>query len=127
MDDPLYMARRLLTLAAERLGDKSENKLMGLLRAGEPKDTLAARCNADTKQFVSSTSCPQRARQCLKRRVDSRNGRPQLAARSAPARSNPEVRGLPDHRFAPRALQQRDSIGITSPPESEIQSPNPIP
>jgi replication-associated recombination protein RarA len=41
MDDPLYMARRLLTLAAERLGDKSENKLMGLLRAGEPKDTLA--------------------------------------------------------------------------------------
>ncbi|RIK10751.1 MAG: ISL3 family transposase [Acidobacteria bacterium] len=34
--DPLYRARRLLTKAHERLDEKGEAKLMGLLRAGDP-------------------------------------------------------------------------------------------
>jgi transposase len=35
-DDPLYRARRLLTKAHERLDDRGEEKLLGLLRAGDP-------------------------------------------------------------------------------------------
>ena len=35
-DDPLYRARRLLTKAHERLDERSNHKLVGLLRAGDP-------------------------------------------------------------------------------------------
>lgn len=35
--DPLYRARRLLTKAHERLDDRGDAKLRGLLRAGDPK------------------------------------------------------------------------------------------
>jgi len=34
--DPLYRARRLLTKAHERLDDRGEEKLAGLLAAGDP-------------------------------------------------------------------------------------------
>jgi transposase len=36
-DDPLYRARRLLTKAHERLDDRGDAKLRGLLRAGDPR------------------------------------------------------------------------------------------
>lgn len=36
-DDPLYRARRLLTKANERLDEKGQEKLKGLLEAGDPK------------------------------------------------------------------------------------------
>jgi transposase len=35
--DPLYRARRLLTIAAERLPDERKERLVGLLAAGDPK------------------------------------------------------------------------------------------
>ena len=35
--DPLYRCRRLLTKAEERLDEKGREKLMGLLKAGDPK------------------------------------------------------------------------------------------
>lgn len=35
--DPLYRARRLLTIAAERLPDERRERLVGLLAAGDPK------------------------------------------------------------------------------------------
>jgi transposase len=41
-DDPLYRARRLLTMAAERLDEKSLEKVMGLLRAGDPRGEMTA-------------------------------------------------------------------------------------
>ena len=40
-DDPLYRARRLLTMAEERLGEKGDQKLKGLLRAGDPRGDVA--------------------------------------------------------------------------------------
>ena len=39
--DPLYRSRRLLTKAKERLGDKGNEKLLGLLRAGDPNGDVA--------------------------------------------------------------------------------------
>lgn len=36
-DDPLYRARRRLTMARERLSEDGHDKLMGLLRAGDPR------------------------------------------------------------------------------------------
>lgn len=35
--DPLFRARRLLTKAAEKLEDRGESKLVGLLEAGDPR------------------------------------------------------------------------------------------
>jgi len=45
-DDPLYRARRLLTKAEERLGDSGTEKLLGLLRAGDPKGDVTAAWHA---------------------------------------------------------------------------------
>ena len=39
--DPLYRARRLLTMAEERLGDSGREKVKGLLRAGDPRGDVA--------------------------------------------------------------------------------------
>ena len=39
--DPLYRCRRLLTRAEERLDDRGKEKLLGLLRAGDPKGDVA--------------------------------------------------------------------------------------
>jgi len=40
-DDPLYRARRIMTMAHERLGPKGEEKLQGLLKAGDPRGDVA--------------------------------------------------------------------------------------
>jgi transposase len=40
-DDPLYRARRVLTMAQQRLGAKGEERLRGLLRAGDPRGDVA--------------------------------------------------------------------------------------
>ena len=40
-DDPLYRCRRLLTKAEERLGEAGKEKLLGLLRAGDPRGDVA--------------------------------------------------------------------------------------
>jgi len=40
-EDPLYRARRLLTMAEERLGTRGDEKLKGLLRAGDPRGDVA--------------------------------------------------------------------------------------
>jgi transposase len=39
--DPLYGARRLLTMAEERLGEDGRAKMQGLLRAGDPRGDVA--------------------------------------------------------------------------------------
>jgi transposase len=39
--DPLYRCRRLLTKAEERLGEAGKEKLLGLLRAGDPRGDVA--------------------------------------------------------------------------------------
>jgi transposase len=45
-DDPLYRARRRLTMARERLSDDQHDKLMGLLRAGDPRQEVWLAWNA---------------------------------------------------------------------------------
>jgi transposase len=44
--DPLYRCRRLLTRADERLDDKGREKLLGLLRAGDPKGEVTTTWHA---------------------------------------------------------------------------------
>ncbi len=51
-DDPLYRVRRLLTKAEERLGDDGRNKLLGLLRAGDPAGHVATTWQA--KELIRS-------------------------------------------------------------------------
>ena len=57
--DPLYRARRLLTKAEERLEDSGREKLLGLLRAGDPKGQVATTWRA-RKSCASSTPTPTR-------------------------------------------------------------------
>ena len=51
-DDPLYRSRRLLTRAHERLTDKSNTKLVGLLNAGDPRGEVRMAWHA--KELVRS-------------------------------------------------------------------------
>lgn len=51
-DDPLYKCRRLLTKAHERLDDKGEAKLTGLLTAGDPRGEVRLAWHA--KEMVRS-------------------------------------------------------------------------
>jgi transposase len=44
--DPLYRCRRLLTKADERLDDHGREKLLGLLRAGDPKGDVTTMWHA---------------------------------------------------------------------------------
>jgi transposase len=45
-DDPLYRCRRLLTKADERLEEKGRTKLLGLLRAGDPRGEVTTAWHA---------------------------------------------------------------------------------
>ena len=54
-DDPFYCAKRLLTMADERLDDRGRGKLMGLLNAGDPKGEVFATWQGTTG-IVSSYS-----------------------------------------------------------------------
>ena len=51
-DDPLYRCRRLLTKADERLDERGQAKLLGLLQAGDPRGEVKAMWH--TKQVVRS-------------------------------------------------------------------------
>jgi transposase len=51
-DDPLYRARRLLTKAHERLDDRGNEKLLGLLAAGDPRGEVRMAWHA--KEVVRS-------------------------------------------------------------------------
>ena len=51
-DDALYRARRLLTKAQERLDDRGEQKLLGLLTAGDPRGEVRTAWHA--KEVVRS-------------------------------------------------------------------------
>ena len=51
-NDPLYRARRLLTKAHERLDDRGNHKLAGLLRAGDPRGEVRTAWHA--KEVVRS-------------------------------------------------------------------------
>lgn len=53
--DPLYRSRRLLTMADERLEEHGRSKLLGLLRAGDPKGEVATAWHA--KETVRELYC----------------------------------------------------------------------
>jgi hypothetical protein len=44
--DPLYRCRRLLTKADERIDEKGREKLLGLLRAGDPRGEVTTTWHA---------------------------------------------------------------------------------
>ena len=52
-DDPLWRARRRLTMARERLSEDQHDRLMGLLRAGDPREEVWLAWNA--KEVVRQT------------------------------------------------------------------------
>jgi transposase len=68
--DPLYRCRRLLTKADERLDDKGREKLLGLLRAGDPKGDVTTMWHAKeaVRELYSHTD-PHLARRWIDRLI----------------------------------------------------------
>jgi hypothetical protein len=61
-DDPLYRARRLLTKAHERLDDRGEEKLLGLLKAGDPRGEVRTAWHAkEVLRSIDGISDPETA------------------------------------------------------------------
>ena len=61
-DDPLYRARRLLISAHERLSDRGDAKLRGLLAAGDPRGEVRLAWHAkETLRGLYDIDCPQLA------------------------------------------------------------------
>ncbi len=58
--DPLYRCRRLLTMADERLEEDGRTKLLGLLRAGDPKGEVTAAWHAKeaVRELYAHTNAP---------------------------------------------------------------------
>jgi transposase len=70
-DDPLYRCRRLLTKADERLDDAGRDKLLGLLRAGDPRGdvTTAWHAKEAVRELYSHTD-EATAREWIDRLID---------------------------------------------------------
>jgi transposase len=63
-DDPLYRARRLLTKAHERLDERGDAKLVGLLEAGDPKGEVRTAWHAkETVRSIYDIADPVVARE----------------------------------------------------------------
>ena len=61
-DDPLYRARRLLISAHERLSERGDAKLRGLLTAGDPHGEVRLAWHAkETLRGLYDIDCPQLA------------------------------------------------------------------
>ena len=61
-DDPLYRARRLLISAHERLTERGDAKLRGLLTAGDPHGEVRLAWHANqTLRGLYDINCPQLA------------------------------------------------------------------
>ena len=61
-DDPLYRARRLLISAHERLSERGDAKLRGLLTAGDPRGEVRLAWHAkETLRGLYDIDCPQLA------------------------------------------------------------------
>ncbi len=95
--DPLYRVRRLLTKAGERLGDDGRNKLLGLLRAGDPAGHVATTWQA--KELIRSLYDHQNETLALKfiTRLgqDCTAAAPPRCAASGARYSNGNTRSLP--------------------------------
>jgi transposase len=83
--DPLYRSRKLLTMAAERLDDRGETKLRGLLAAGDPDGQVyeAWALKEGLRDLYTLWGAPDLARRWLNALIaDCRAG------------TGPEVRGM---------------------------------
>ena len=73
-DDPLYRARRLLTMAAERLDENGTEKMLGLVRAGDRYGQVEMTWSAKDRPRALHRS-RLRPRRSVHRRADPRHGR----------------------------------------------------
>jgi hypothetical protein len=86
---PLYRCRRLLTKAEERLSEAGKDKLLGLLRAGDPRGDVATMWEAkEAVRELYSHADPARALHWVE----------QLSAELS---KTPTIRPKPDHSVAP--------------------------
>ena len=69
--EPLYRARRLLTKAHERLDEAGENKLLGLLKAGDPKGEVQMTWHAkETIRSIYTIDDPKLADEFVGQLID---------------------------------------------------------
>ena len=69
--DPLYRCRRLLTKADDRIGEQGKEKLLGLLRAGDPRGEVATTWHAkEAVRELDTHTDPTLALEWLERLLD---------------------------------------------------------
>ena len=106
-DDPLYRARRLLISAHERLTERGDAKLRGLLTAGDPHGEVRLAWHAkETLPRPLRHQLPP-TRRPLRHRTRRRTRRRRLPARTAPPGPHPGPLAHPHRQLAPRPRHQR--------------------
>ena len=106
-DDPLYRARRLLISAHERLSERGDAKVRGLLTAGDPHGEVRLAWHAkETPPRPLRHRLPP-TRQALRHRTRRAPARRRLPARTAPPRPHPGPLAHPNRQLAPRPHHQR--------------------
>ena len=134
-DDPLWRARRLLIAAHERLSDRGDAKLRGLLRAGDPRGEVRLAWHANqTLRGLYDIDCSQLAGAYLGELADdlTRHRQPAGAAPPGPhprslARRHRELAPRPGHQRPHRGDQQscqtRQARRFRIPPVRPLQDP----
>ena len=102
-DDPLYRARRLLTKAHERLEERGEAKLLGLLEAGDPHGEVRMAWHAkEVVRSIYEITDPRLATEFVEQLAEtsktsparSRSTRSVAPSRAGSTRSSPGTRPL---------------------------------
>jgi transposase len=115
--DPLYRCRRLLTKAEERLDEKGREKLMGLLRAGDPNGDVATVWQIGGRPRAL---CPRRSRPRPPVGDPAGHGpdRQGLSRRGPITRANAVAVEARDRCLAHRPCEQRSDRGGHQPDQA---------
>jgi hypothetical protein len=81
--DPLYRARRLLTIAAERLPDERRERLVGLLAAGDPRGEVKLTWHDKRSSARSTTTATPWWPRCGSMRSSATSPTPRCRSRCA--------------------------------------------
>lgn len=108
--DPLYRARRRLVMARERLSDEQHDRLMGLLRTGDPRRRSGSR-GTPRRSCVRSTTTP------TPNSPPTGSTRSSATSPTATCRSRSAASAAPSHAGATRSSPGTDPTSRTGRPK----------
>ena len=120
--DPLYGIRRLLTAAHDKISDRCQTRLRGLLDAGDPHGEVRTAWHAkETVRGIYKIDSP-RPRSPIHPPARRRPPRPLLPTRDQQARSHHRPLDPPDHQLAHLQGNQRTHRSAQQPNQTDQTS-----